>query len=244
MITPDWPAPEHVQARITERGEGLSTGPFRSFNLATHVGDDSEIVSRNRQRLAETTGVQHWQWLEQVHGTAVVEAQASGRLVTADGSYTRNPYLALAVLTADCLPLLFCDQSGTQVAAVHAGWRGMANGIIGNAVKQFGNPQEVMVYLGPAISQPVFEVGPEVYAAFQALGLCYQQDWRGAFLPSAAKGRYFADLYDLARRHLMALGVTQIFGGEYCTYSQPDRFYSFRRQAITGRFASAIWLQA
>lgn len=243
MITPDWPAPANVHALITERQGGVSAGPFASFNMAGHVGDDASAVLENRKRLHALTGVREWQWLDQVHGTAVVSAMRQNSMLVADGSYTAESQLGLAVLTADCLPLLLCNKSGTQVAAVHAGWRGLSAGIVANAVDRFDCPAEdILVYLGPAISALAFEVGPEVREVFLALGEHYGQDWQGAFAPSASPNHFFADLYQLARRQLSALGVQQVYGGIGCTFSEKERFYSFRRDGETGRMASVIWL--
>lgn len=245
-IIPEWPAPASVKACITTRAEGVSEGPYASFNLATHVGDSPERVSANRAYLRAQLGLsQEPQWLEQVHGTQVVEARADGWVRTADGCDTGAPGLACAILTADCLPVLLCNRRGTRVAAVHAGWRGLAGGIVGAAVGRFDDPsEELMAYLGPAISQRAFEVGVEVLEAFfEGARSDTQVDAiAGAFTPSEQPLKFHADIYALARAELAALGITEVYGGDFCTHAESDRFYSYRRDKATGRQASLIWL--
>ncbi|WP_111643323.1 peptidoglycan editing factor PgeF [Marinimicrobium alkaliphilum] len=245
-ITPEWPAPASVRACITTREGGVSEGSYASFNLATHVGDAAAKVSANRARLrAQLSLSQEPQWLEQVHGTQVVDARADGWVRTADGCDTETPGLACTVLTADCLPVLLCNRQGTRVAAVHAGWRGLAGGIVGVAVGRFQEPSEsLMAYLGPAISQPAFEVGVEVLEAFfeGARSDAQVDAIAGAFTPSDRPLKFHADIYTLARAELAALGVTAVYGGNFCTYAERDRFYSYRRDKTTGRQASLIWL--
>ncbi len=244
MITPDWPAPPNVHALITERSGGHSAPPFNSFNLATHVGDQPTSVAANRRQLADLTGVRRWQWLEQIHSALVITANADGSTPQADGATTREAGLALSILTADCLPVLLCNTAGTQVGAVHAGWRGLASGILAAAVARFHSPgSQLLAYLGPCISQTAFEVGPEVRQVFLALGREYGADWSYAFTPSPRPDHWLADLYSLARGQLQACGLTHVYGGGYCTFSEPERFFSFRRDGQTGRMASVIWLQ-
>lgn len=245
LITPDWPAPAKVRACITTRVGGVSQGSFVSNNLALHVGDDAQRVEANRQQLREQLAlVQRPQWLEQIHGIKVARAQDDGLVRTADACYTAETGLACVVMTADCLPILLCDSAGTQVAAVHAGWRGLAKGIIARAVEQFAKPDSLMAYLGPAISQPHFEVGIEVLEAFfeSARNAHHSEQVAAAFKPGQRPLHFFGDIYALARAELEALGVTAIYGGNFCTYAEPERFYSFRRDNVTGRMASLIWL--
>lgn len=246
-FVPDWPAPASVRSCITQCGAGSPQTLYGNFNLAQHVGDDAARVEQNRAFLAKELALTHpIQWLEQVHGVKVVEAQADGMVRTADGAITQQRGLACAVLTADCLPLLFCDQAGTQVAAIHAGWRGLAGGIIARTLEQFSTPASgLMVYLGPAISQPFFEVGIEVLEAFfeRARDDNHSEAIFQAFIPGVRPLHFHADLYALAKAELTSLGVEQVFGGNACTYRDAATYYSYRRQNITGRFASLIWLE-
>jgi len=246
LIVPDWPAPANVRAFITTRNGGVSQAPFDGFNLADHVDDDIVVVHGNRQRLMAQTGFSDIQWLEQVHGTKVVEAQPDGRVRTADACHSSLIGVACAVLTADCLPLLLCDKAGTQVAAVHAGWRSLAGGVISHTVEVFScAADEILVYLGPAISQPYFEVGIEVLEAFfdAAKTPAQGEAVSAAFTASKHKPMHFcADLYALARSELAMLGVSAVYGGGYCTVAAPQSFYSYRRDGQTGRMASLISL--
>lgn len=246
FLVPDWPAPKQVRACITTRLGGVSQGPYTSFNLATHVGDALEAVVANRAALVERLGLQRQpQWLEQVHGTQVVQAADDSWVRTADGCYTREPGLACAVMTADCLPILICNTNGTQVAALHSGWRGLAEGVVAKGLDTFSEPgSELMAYLGPAISQPHFEVGIEVLEAFfeSARDAHHSDLIAAAFKPGKRPLHFFADIYALARAELQALGVKAIYGGNDCTFDDAQRFYSYRREKVTGRMASLIWL--
>jgi hypothetical protein len=234
-LVPDWPAPANVRACVTTRSGGVSLPPFDTFNLGDHVGDAPQAVAENRHRLREALGC-NVAWLSQVHSCDVVDAAVSGRV--ADACWTDVRRRACAVLTADCLPVLFCDRSGERVAAAHAGWRGLAGGVLENTLAALQvPPEEVLVWLGPAIGPHAFEVGPEVRQAF----LEGHADAAVAFVPSVNGGRFMADLYALARLRLAASGVRSVHGGGFCTYSDP-RFYSYRRNARTGRFASLVWL--
>ncbi len=236
-LRPNWPAPAWVNACVTTRTGGVSTAPFNSFNLGEHVGDDPLAVQENRLRLQQYLACQPV-WLTQVHSATVVEAKPT-IMLTADASWTAQSHLACTVLTADCLPVLFCDQAGTRIAAAHAGWRGLAGGILEATLQALAlPPKEVLVWLGPAIGPAAFEVGPEVRKAF------IQQHSAAsvAFCPSYNAGHYWADLYQLARIRLAACGVQQVYGGGLCTYSDSQRFYSYRRDQQTGRQASLIWL--
>lgn len=236
-LIPDWPAPANVRACVSTRAGGVSQAPFDSFNLGDHVGDEPAAVAENRRRLEQAQGCRP-AWLSQVHGIEVVEADPS-RVATADASWSATPGIACAVLTADCLPALFCDRAGTRVAAAHAGWRGLAGGVLEATLDKLAVPAgEVLVWLGPAIGPQAFEVGPEVREAF----LADHADAAVAFVPSVNAGRYKADIYQLARIRLAARGVTAVYGGGLCTFSDTERFYSYRRNPRTGRQASLVWL--
>lgn len=246
IIRPDWPASDRVRAAITTRKGGVSQGAYADWNLALHVGDDEAAVQHNRALLQTELGLPRApQWLEQIHGTAVVEAQDDGRVLTADGCHTDRAGLACAVLTADCLPVLLCNQQGSRVAAVHAGWRGLAQGVLAAAVARFSEPSvQLMAYLGPALSQPHFEVGVDVLESFfeGARTEAHNDAIAGAFQPGRRPLHFQGDLYALARAELEALGVTAVYGGQFCTYADEARFYSYRRDRNTGRMASLIWI--
>lgn len=234
-ITPDWPAPAGVRALTSLRAGGVSRGAYAGLNLALHVGDDPERVRENRDRLARAAGVPVEPcWLEQVHGAGVIDAADWRPGVRADAAVARDPGRVCAVLTADCLPVLLCARDGGAVAAIHAGWRGLAAGVIEAAVRALGDSG--IAWLGPAIGPQAFEVGEEVRAVF----LAADADAAAAFRPSPA-GRWLADLYRLARRRLRAAGVTEVYGGGECTHRDAARFYSYRRDGVTGRMASLIW---
>lgn len=243
LIFPDWPAPAQVRAFQTTRLGGISAAPFDSLNLGDHVGDAPLVVARNRM-LLNTLLPSEPVWLEQVHGTAVANADLAGCRTVADASIARRG--VCVVMTADCLPVLLCDQAGTVVAAVHAGWKGLAAGVIEATVREMAvEPVELMAWLGPAISQKAFEVGAEVRDEF----ISADPEAATAFLPlplqgegSGESGKFLADIYALARLRLSALGITQIYGGDRCTYSEPEQFFSYRRDGVTGRQGSFIWL--
>ena len=248
LIVPDWPAPVNVHAATSTRCGGVSKNPFNGLNMGGHVGDNAASVAANRQRLGEVLSLpDNPHWLSQVHGTDVVKLDdGSIGLPEADASRTQQPGCVCAVLTADCLPVLFCDRAGTRVAAAHAGWRGLAAGVLESTVEVLGVPgNEILAWLGPAIGPQQFEVGEEVRQAF----VDQNPAAAAAFLLSdhteqtVDKVRWFADLYQLARIRLNNVGVTSIYGGGLCTYNDQERFYSFRRDGITGRMASLIWFQ-
>lgn len=249
---PDWPLPKGVQALVTTRCAGNSVKPYHFGNLATHVGDDRVNVGANRKSLEMQTGIQRWHWLNQTHSTRVIfcdSSQDGAEPLDADGSYACSPGQACVVLTADCLPILIAAQSGREVAALHAGWRGLCNGILANGIAQFAaTPDQLSVYLGPAIGPSYFEVGEDVYEAFyqSLISLSSKNPDRHlaeCFIASSKqKGKYFANLFNMASIHLTYLGVQSITSGRQCTYSDPKHFYSYRRDQITGRFASAIWI--
>ena len=265
MIIPQWPAPQNVKALVTEREVfspehsarlGQSLPPYESFNLGDHVNDLPRHVSANRQQLVDNAqGCDEIRWLQQVHGIDCLDASLIENGAAVDAAFTRTPALACAVMTADCLPVLFCDLQGRQVAAAHAGWRGLANGILENALKTFsdnGIPlNQIIAWLGPAISQSAFEVGPDVKHAFARF--TDGKTWADEMCFIAGSGdRLQADIYRLARLQLEHLGVGGVYGsgGEaenYCTASDitaegDARFFSYRRQAITGRQASLLWM--
>lgn len=249
-----WPAPSSVRAIVTRRGVQLSTGPYGTGNLALHVGDEPSLVQRNRARLIQQTGVSNWYWLDQVHGTDLLSGDdAFPPQAEADGCITTMRNSACVVLTADCLPVLLCDRQGRQVAAVHAGWRGLAAGILARAVARFDcSAGDLLAYLGPAIGPKHFVVGDDVKMAFRLscdvdngfappAGLA-QVD--SCFVPlSGSPGKYLCDLYALARLFLGAVGVNAVYGGDDCTFANTQAYFSYRREGITGRMASAIWLR-
>jgi len=239
LIRPDWPAPSRVRALFTTRDGGVSRGPYAGLNLGTHVGDDPVAVAENRRRLVASEGLPGQPlWLEQVHGTEVVVASdLPASPPRADAAVTRQPGLVLSVMTADCLPVLLCDIDGQVIATAHAGWRGLCDGVLEQAVAAMQlEPQRLQAWLGPAIGPLAFEVGPEVRAAFLARDPAADS----AFV--ARGDKYLANLYQLARQRLRACGLSAIYGGDDCTFSQPARFYSYRRDGQTGRMAGLIWL--
>lgn len=243
-IRPDWPAPENIVSLCTLRSKGLSSPPFDSFNVALHVGDDGSDVEQNRQLiLSEHPDIDEIVWLEQIHSNRVVNEPESGtQLHQADASITSKAGLACAVMTADCLPILLTDKQGQQIAAVHAGWRGMVAGVIENTVAQFTAPgNELLAWFGPAISARHFEVGSEVRDAFVASDQQLSEQITQAFVPSNKEGHFYADLYQLATLKLNSLGVSKLYGGECCTYADAERFYSYRRDGQTGRMVTLIY---
>lgn len=242
LIRADWQAPRHIHALTTTRLDGVSRPPFDSFNLGLHVGDDAAAVAQNRDQLMRSLGLEHTpQWLSQVHGVRVVEARADGVVREADGCWSDRPGVACTVLTADCLPVLICNREGTRVAAAHAGWRGLLSGVLEAALAPFDDPAELLVWLGPAIGPLAFEVGAEVREQF----IDRQSSAVAAFVPSPTAGdKWLADLYQLARLRLESAGVVSISGGDYCTFTERDYFYSYRREGQTGRMASLIWIES
>lgn len=238
LLTPDWPAPAWVKACVTTRGGGVSLAPYQALNLGDHVGDAPAAVAENRRRLTDTFAIQP-AWLKQVHGLVVAEADPLV-IAEADASWTATPGIACTVMTADCLPVLFCDRAGTRVGAAHAGWRGLVGGVLEATLDSLGVPaQDVLVWLGPAIGPQAFEVGSEVRDAFMTV----HPESADAFVPGTQPGKFLADIYALARIRLAARGVTAVYGGGFCTVTDP-RFYSFRRNPVTGRQASLVWLAA
>jgi len=240
-IEPDWPAPGCIRAVSTTRAGGCSQGPYASLNLGTHVGDRADAVAENRERLDSRLGLDGPpRWLNQVHGNVIVSAEDAAAPVSADGSITSTARVACVVMTADCLPLLLCDQNGDHVAAVHGGWRGLAGGVVEAAVAAFVarglSPLSLLCWLGPTIGPVAYEVGVEVRDALQDA-----EDVDA--LTGNSAGRWQLDLYRLARIRLEHCGVTQVFGGGYCTHTDEARFFSHRRDGICGRQATLIWRQ-
>ncbi len=239
LLRPEWPAPNGVAACCTTRTGGVSQGPYASLNLAAHVGDDPVAVGENRRRLVEALKLPAMpRWLQQVHGCEVVEA-SDGPGCAADAVVSGRPGEVCAVLTADCLPLLLCDRDGSEVGAVHAGWRGLAAGVVEAAVGRMQAPPErLLAWLGPAIGPEAFEVGEEVRGVFLEHDRAAAQAFR-----RSGGGRWLADLYRLARQRLASLGVAAVYGGTHCSFSEGARFYSYRRDGVTGRMASLIWIE-
>ena len=254
-IVPDWPAPRGVNACTTTRRGGMSLAPYDTMNLAAHVGDSTQAVLENRKRLKQNLGLPAQPvWLDQVHGTQVIDVASLptglGSTPQADAAYITRAGLVCAILTADCLPILLCDRAGTHVVAVHAGWRGLAAGVIEATVAALKiAPAELMAWMGPAIGPQSFEVGAEVREIF----LQHDNAAASAFVPSTRQPatllaislgdtpRWCADIYRLAQLRLAALGVQHVYGGNYDTFSDA-RFYSYRRAGVTGRMATLIWL--
>lgn len=261
FIKPDWPAPANVRALISTRKGGVSSGPFASLNLGDHVADSPESVAENRSIFAGEAGLESTDilWMKQVHGVRVADLDQSSvrgeHPLTADAATTTLSSKGCVVMTADCMPVLLCDRTGSRVAAVHAGWRGMEQGVIQRALQYFDVPSEVIAYMGPTISQKNFEVGAEVKAAFEAR----DSEYASAFRLKSPKGgvegegedgyendyvnKYLGDLYAIAKMLLKKEGVAEVYGGDFCTYDESDRFHSFRRDgASSGRMASLIHL--
>lgn len=252
VLRPDWPGPPRLRSAFTLRAGGVSAAPYRALNLAAHVGDEAAAVAENRRRLrAELALPAEPLWLAQVHGTEVLEADrhSAGTAADAaacppaaapcaDAAITRRAGCVLAVLVADCLPVLIARRDGAAVAVAHAGWRGLAAGVLESTVAAFGCPGDALqAWLGPAIGAAHFEVGAEVRAAF-----CAGQAQAEAAFAANARGRWQCDLRQLADLRLRALGVASIHGEPRCTFAEPESFYSFRRDGVTGRMAALAWI--
>lgn len=245
-LTPNWPAPKNIRAFTTTRQSGFSKSPFDNFNLSTYVGDDLNAVIKNRQKLMQDLHLPREPfWEEQKHTTNVLKLTSENLNQTArifDASFTREKNIVCVVQTADCLPILLCDTAGTIVAAIHAGWKGLLNGIIENTINAMQTEsQNLLAWLGPAIGPNAFEVGNEVRDEFSAV----LPEAKNAFIPvQNSSNKFLANIYLLATQRLHNLDITQIFGGDYCTYTNKELFYSFRRDnSITGRMASLIWME-
>lgn len=240
FIVPNWPAPANVKALQTTRNGGLSQPPYASLNLGAHVSDDPVVVAQNRQLLSPFLPSEPV-WVNQVHGTRVIDAAKSSCLEDADAAFTTQANVVCTTMTADCLPVLLCDREGSVVSAVHAGWRGLCDGVIEAAIaKIVVEPNEVLAWLGPAIGPQAFEVGHEVRQQF------IEKDARAEIAFKLAGEKWLCDIYAIAQQRLQNVGVKQIYGGgidaNFCTYSDEAQFYSFRRDQVTGRMASLIWL--
>jgi len=240
FIPADWPAPATVRAGTTTRRGGVSQGPYESLNLGDRAGDDAEAVAANRRRLNAALDLPASPaWLWQAHGTRVVRAEdCDDTTPAADAGVARRAGVVCAVLTADCLPVLLADTQGEIVAAAHCGWRGLAAGMLAETVRAMARPgADLHAWLGPAIGPDAFEVGEDVRAAFVGRDPAHERHFR----PGEVPGKHFADLYGLARDELSGLGVDSVHGGGWCTYADPARFYSYRRDRVCGRMASVIW---
>lgn len=261
-ITPDWPAPKNVKSLTTLRKGGVSQGLYAGLNLGIFSGDDLNHVKMNRQLLKETAKLPNEPcWLKQVHGTHAInideinvnvnvnvnvndinnnEFDSSNNSTEADASYSFKPNQVCVVTTADCLPVLVCDKTGTKVAAIHAGWRGLANGVIEATIEKLKDtPENLLVWLGPAIGKDCFEVGADVKEAFNQPG-----DADAFYRDSKTKEKWKLDIYQAAKQRLNNIGINQIWGGNFCTYTEQDRFFSYRRSKQSGRMATIIWLSA
>jgi len=243
-LVPEWPAPSNVRAVCTTREGGVSQGRYESLNLGDHVGDEPSHVAENRNRLRAAIGARPV-FLQQVHGTGVVELDAAAGAMNdgtaADGCTAVAEGVACTIMVADCLPVLFTDEAGHRVAAAHAGWRGLAGGVLEQTARSFDRASGVIAWLGPCIGPKAFEVGPEVKAAFEA----HAPEAASCFRPAPAPGKWLADLPGLARQRLRAAGVESIHGNDgsdpWCTVGNPSRFFSHRRDGISGRFAALVW---
>lgn len=235
----NWPAPDFIKAGTTLRQGGVSRGAYTSFNLASHVGDDLSVVEENRAILIRNVDIpKSPQWLEQVHSTKAVLLPNKNETPKADASYTTEKNIVCAVMTADCLPVLITDKQGSCIAAIHAGWRGLCDGIIEETIKKLPvDAETLLVWLGPAIGANVYEVGKEVYDAFTRV----DTDAKQAFT-ATSEGHWLFDIYQLAKLRLNKIGVRDIYGGEHCTLSEEESFFSYRRDNVTGRMASMIWI--
>jgi purine-nucleoside/S-methyl-5'-thioadenosine phosphorylase / adenosine deaminase len=242
LIRPDWPAAPQIAAVATTRTGGHSTGCFAGLNLAEHVGDEPERVARNRRILAAELDLPEApRWLEQVHGEQVVDAAEVSAPTAADSIISATPGQVCAVLTADCLPVLLCDRQARHVAAIHAGWRGLLAGVIEASVEAFERRRvaasNILAWLGPAIGPSAYEVGSDVWEVCS-----YRYPDGLSALVSGRPEHWQMDLYALARGILERAGVTAVYGGDYCTFAD-QRFFSHRRDGVTGRQATLIWLQ-
>lgn len=238
LIYPDWPAPENIKAITTTRQGGFSSPPYDELNLGNHVGDDPDAVNKNRDYLVKLAQLpQSPRWLTQVHGTQVLKSQNWQADSEADAIISYQSNHVCTIMTADCLPILLCNQQGSTVAAIHAGWRGLAAGIIEKTIQQFScSGSEIMAWLGPAIGPEKFEVGQDVYNYFVSQNCNADEAFK-----QTDQHHFLADIYLLARQRLHSVDVTAVYGGDLCTVSDPNRFFSYRRDDITGRQASMIW---
>jgi purine-nucleoside/S-methyl-5'-thioadenosine phosphorylase / adenosine deaminase len=239
LIIPNWPAPNNIKAISTTRHGGYSLAPYAQLNLGSHVGDDPHLVEQNHEYITQSANLpEEPRWLDQVHGTTVINSQHWHQDIKADAVFSQHTDHVCAVMTADCLPILLCNQQGNTVAAIHAGWRGLAAGIIEKTLQTFScEPSEIMAWLGPSIGPSQFEVGLEVYELFVANDPIASEAFK-----IKDPQHYLADIYLLARQRLQENNVEKVFGGDFCTVSDEERFFSYRRDGITGRMASMIWI--
>ncbi len=242
LLYPCWEAPDSILAFVTTRSGGTSQAPFSSFNLADHVGDNAEAVVLNRLRLRDKfSWINEWQWLNQMHGARVVVIQSKINPVMADAVITREAGLALSILTADCLPLLLASEDGSEIAAVHCGWRGLAAGIVANTIQAMATPPDaILAWMGPAIGPCHFEVGQDVHDSLSAV--LSSEALASAFVPGADE-KFMANLYEIGTALLQQQGVLRITGGKLCTACDQQRFFSYRLSPICGRIASTICIQ-
>jgi len=235
-IKPDWPAATNIHAAVTLRSGGLSSGGFESLNPALHVNDNAETVMGNRKLISQMLELPGEPvWLEQVHGNGVIRVDKNTALQQADASYTEQAGVVCAVMTADCLPVLLATADGTQIAAVHAGWRGLLAGVISNTLALF-NSKNIIAWLGPAIGPDCFEVGRDVQSSFVSKSVKFRPAFK-----QTSEDKYLADIYQLATTELAMLGINQVYGGDFCTVTDKQRFFSYRRDGETGRMATLIW---
>lgn len=241
-INPNWNVPKNIHAFTTIREGGVSLTPYFSFNLGDHVGDNKSAVKTNRTLLVEKFGLPQTPiFLTQTHSTRVIQLPYSGQNLEADAVYTNVPHQVCVVMTADCLPVLFTTTSGSEVAAAHAGWRGLCDGVLEETVKCFqAKPEDIITWFGPAIGPTAFQVGVDVVKQFVAV----DEKAKLAFQPDAIEeGKYLGNLYQIATQRLNNLGITQIYGGNHCTFNEKELFFSYRRDNQTGRMASVIWFE-
>ena len=237
FIIPNWPAPKNVKALQTNRDKGVSLAPYNSLNLGSHVGDNPIHVAQNRQMLNQFLPSEPV-WLNQVHGINVVDAANTDCVSDADASFTNRKNVVCVTMTADCLPILVCDSAGTTVASIHAGWRSLCDGVVEATIAKLpAKPANLMAWLGPAIGSNAFEVGSDVREQFMA------KDAKAELAFKQHNDKYLADIYQIATQRLNNLGITQIYGGGECTFTDEKRFFSFRRDGATGRMATLIWLE-
>ncbi|TXR51524.1 peptidoglycan editing factor PgeF [Reinekea thalattae] len=233
----NWPLPDNVRAGWSDRIGGVSEGPFHGLNLGRHVADKPEHVALNRQHLAEQLlGRPSIAWLNQTHSTVVTEASQADSSKSQDASYSTDTKHACCVMTADCLPVFFWQHDGNKVAVAHAGWRGLADGILAETMAVFDQPEKVSCGIGPAISQANFQVGEDVIDAFSSW-----PEYRNFFRAQSQVGKYLADLPGLAKDQLLRLGASSVYLSELCSFDDATRFYSYRRDGVTGRMANLIW---
>ncbi|MFK5984868.1 MAG: peptidoglycan editing factor PgeF [Pseudomonadota bacterium] len=251
LIIPRWPIPDSVKSIVTTRKNGFSQPPYDSFNLASHVNDNLAHVQQNRDKLNQLLATPA-KWLNQIHSLNIIEFDEfnhisnKNKIIDADGVYSLKRNQVCSILTADCLPILFCSKDGSAIAAIHAGWKGLAMGIINQAIKTLSATsklpaEQFLVWLGPAISKQHFEVGLDVKLQFINNNPAYKTAFTKKLNQPTKENKYLADIYQLARINLQQLGVTAIYGGDFCTYADPQRFFSYRRDGFTGRMAALIW---